>query len=168
MSNVLSIRSRQRTRRVNVRSLRQIILHLLQEQFAGCHYQLAVHLVTAREMARLNERFLRHHGSTDVITFDYSDGESTHAVHGEIFISLPDSVAQARAFNTTWQSELVRYVIHGLLHLRGYDDLEPARRRVMKREENRLLNRVGTRFKLVQLAASAPDSRKSRILNRPS
>ena len=49
---------------------------------------------------------------------------------------------QAREFGTTWQSEVVRYVIHGLLHLRGHDDLKPAERRVMKREENRLLKRV--------------------------
>jgi probable rRNA maturation factor len=68
-----------------------------------------------------------------------------------LFICLDDAVKQAREFRTTWQEELARYVIHGLLHLRGFDDLEPAARRVMKREENRLLRRAGRAFTLAQL-----------------
>ena len=46
---------------------------------------------------------------------------------------------QAKQFKTTWQSEIVRYVIHGVLHLLGHDDRLAAARRRMKREENRLL-----------------------------
>src|SRR5689334_3973530 len=106
-------------------------------------------------MARINQTFLQHEGSTDVITFDHSKtpptrpfdvnspspaaGPGPGPIHGEIFISVPDAVAQAREFGTTWQDELVRYVIHGLLHLLGHDDLQPAARRVMKRAENRLV-----------------------------
>lgn len=103
-------------------------------------------------MARVNQEFLQHEGSTDVITFDH--GSSNQRLHGEIFISVPDAVKQAREFRATWQSELVRYIIHGLLHLRGHDDLQPAQRRVMKREENRLLRRLATTFTLEGIAHS--------------
>jgi probable rRNA maturation factor len=59
---------------------------------------------------------------------------------------------QAREFRTTWQGELARYVIHGLLHLCGHDDLSPKPRRKMKREENRLLRAVSKQFLLSRLA----------------
>ena len=55
---------------------------------------------------------------------------------------------QAKEFGTKWQDEIVRYVAHGMLHLQGYDDLSAAKRKVMKREENRLVKRMGKRFDL--------------------
>ena len=79
-------------------------------------------------------------------------------MHGEIFISVPDAVQQAREFRTTWTEELVRYLIHGLLHLRGYDDLQPALRRVMKREEQRVLRLVAAQFDLREIGRVPPHS----------
>lgn len=75
-------------------------------------------------------------------------------LNGELFICLDDAVKQAREFRTTWQGELVRYVIHGLLHLCGYDDLSPGLRRKMKREENRLVRLVVKKFSISKLARS--------------
>ena len=91
-------------------------------------------------MTRLNQQFLQHEGSTDIITFDH--GSTPERLFGEMFICVAEAERQAKAFGTTWQAELRRYVIHGILHLRGYDDLEPAKRRVMKREENRLVRKL--------------------------
>ena len=65
------------------------------------------------------------------------------------------AVKQAKEFQSSWQSEVVRYVVHGVLHLLGYDDLQPALRRRMKREENRLVRRLAKRFALAQLARPA-------------
>jgi probable rRNA maturation factor len=73
-------------------------------------------------------------------------------LHGEIFLCLDDAVAQARQFDTAWQSELARYLLHGLLHLHGFDDLTPAARREMKRQENRLLRLAERQFPLRRLA----------------
>ena len=130
---VLVLRNRQKDRPLSVPTLRRITLDLLEAMGLGA--ELGVHCVSAREMARVNRRFLGHEGSTDVITFDH--GSTPEHLHGECFICVADAVAQAREFGTTWSEEVVRYVIHGILHLRGYDDLEPDARRVMKREENR-------------------------------
>jgi rRNA maturation RNase YbeY len=129
-------------------------------------------------MARLNEKYLGHSGSTDVITFDHSvagDGRGARnssppgtgncaAIFGEIFISVGDALKQAREFGTSWESEVVRYVIHGVLHLKGYSDLEPAQRRIMKREENRLLRHVQRQFNLKELNSG----RASKWTNAPS
>lgn len=150
MSGTLVLRNRQRVRPVNTRLLRQITLHLLRAEFGAEDFEVCVHLVAAPEMARLNWEFLHHEGSTDIITFDQSEGAAGRLA-GELFICLDDAVKQAREFRTSWQVELARYVIHGLLHLRGFDDQEPADRRVMKREENRLLRRAGREFTLAQL-----------------
>ena len=77
---------------------------------------------------------------------------SAITLHGEIFICLDDAVAQARLFDTAWQSELARYLLHGLLHLHGFDDQTPAARRRMKLQENRLLRLAQRQFPLRRLA----------------
>jgi rRNA maturation RNase YbeY len=73
---------------------------------------------------------------------------------------VADAVKQAGEFKTTWQSEVVRYAVHALLHLRGYDDLQPAKRRVMKREENRLMRELAKRFDLREVERTARETRK--------
>ncbi len=153
MSRTLSLQNRQRVRRVDTRLLRQITLRLLDTELSLDSYELAIHLVGTREMAKVNWDFLQHEGSTDVITFDHSEsGEGLVGLHGELFICVDDAVKQAQEFRTTWQSELARYVIHGLLHLCGHDDLKPEPRRKMKREENRLVRLVAKEFSLSKLA----------------
>ena len=173
----LAFRNRQRVRRVNLRLLRQITGSLLEGLGRAGNYELCIHLVGDEEMARINWQYLQHEGSTDVITFDHSDliQRPTAAVfplssakrrresgrggapvdttlRGEIFICINDAVAQSREFHTTWQSELVRYIVHGVLHLLGYDDLTAAGRRKMKTEEERLLRELTARFPLSKLA----------------
>jgi rRNA maturation RNase YbeY len=130
--------NRQRDQRVSLRSIRRWTLEAL--KLLHTDAELGIHLVTATEMARVNWDFLRHTGSTDVITFDH--GSVPGRLHGELFISVADAMAQARSFHTTWQQELGRYIVHGLLHLAGEDDLEPAARRRMKRRENSLVRRL--------------------------
>ncbi|HEY6168849.1 MAG TPA: rRNA maturation RNase YbeY [Verrucomicrobiae bacterium] len=153
----LLIRSRQRTRAVNLRLLREVTLATLAAQPGVRSFELGIQLVNASEMAAVNETFLDHSGSTDVITFDHSGHASrnTQHLHGEIFICLNDAVAQARQFRTSWQSELARYIIHGILHLRGYDDLTAPARRKMKREEARLLREIARQHPLSRLARRA-------------
>ena len=154
MTQTLAFKNRQCVRRIDTPLLRRISRWLLAESLGVEDYELCVHLVAASEMARVNETFLQHEGSTDVITFDHSESARPHALHGELFICLDDAVKQAREFKTSWQNELTRYVIHGVLHLRGYDDLKPAARRVMKREENRLVRAASREFPLARLAKS--------------
>jgi probable rRNA maturation factor len=151
------IANRQRTKKLNVRLLKQIVGGL----FADLNItegDLGINLVGAKEMAKVNWQFLQHEGSTDVITFDHADGahgKTRPALHGELYVCVDDAVAQAREFRTSWQSEAVRYIIHGVLHLLGHDDLKPALRRKMKKEENRLVRLLAKRFSLAQLSRTA-------------
>jgi probable rRNA maturation factor len=157
LSGSLLITNRQRAIPLNTRLLRTLTKSLLEDLLRLEEFNLAIYTVRGPEMAELNKNFLQHEGSTDVITFDYGEAPtldarpSTLLLHGEIFISIDDAKAQARKFRTSWQSELARYVIHGVLHLRGFDDIRPADRRKMKREENRLLKEIARLFPLSKL-----------------
>lgn len=133
--------SRQSTRRLRLRALRP----LAEEAFAAVadEWDVGVIFIGPRAMARLNRQFLGHSGSTDVITFDY--GSRARRLHGEIFISVADAVTQAAEFRTGWTDELLRYVVHGALHLAGHDDLSLPLRRRMKSAENRIVRRLRAR-----------------------
>ena len=151
MMNELRFFNRQKTRVISMPLLRRITSRLLQQVAPADGYELGVHIVAAPEMARINKHYLQHEGSTDVITFSYCEGQKSGPILGEIFVCVDDAIKQAKEFRTTWQSEVVRYIVHGVLHLLGYDDLKPELRRVMKREENRLVNSLSREFDLGKL-----------------
>ena len=155
----LTIVNRQRTKKINTRLLRQIADELF-AKLKITEAELGLTLVGAKRMALVNRRFLRHEGSTDVITFDHAEKRKAESgkqekLHGELFICVDDAVSQAKNFKTSWQAEVVRYVVHGVLHLLGHDDLKPDLRRKMKREENRLVRHLAKRFALAQLSRAA-------------
>ncbi len=155
-ARTLNIRNRQRRLRLDVRRFRQMADYAVELRLGKRAFELSIFIVGAAEMARINLKHLQHEGSTDVITFPYSDAGSAESLVGDIFICIDDAIQQARSFKSTWQSELVRYFIHGLLHLEGYDDLTPAKRRIMKREENRLVRHLTGIFPLNRLRLKSP------------
>ncbi len=147
----LYLRNRQRTRPVNLRLLRNIAAALI-AQTCPEDFRVGILLVGAPEMTRLNEGFLKHAGSTDVLAFGYTAAESK-SLHGEIFICVDEALRQARRFKTTWQKEIVRYLAHGLLHFQGHEDGSAVKRRQMKAVENSLVDAMARQFSLSQLAA---------------
>jgi probable rRNA maturation factor len=153
VSNSVSVQNRQRRRKLDTRLLRVITRCLLSDALQVQTYQLAVYVVAPDEMTHLNETFLKHKGSTDVLTFDYSEDAGATSVLGEIFVCAEEAVIQSARFRTDWRSELVRYVVHGTLHLLGYDDHRQASRRKMKRMENLTLKRLAGRFDLKKLSS---------------
>jgi rRNA maturation RNase YbeY len=162
--SVLQFLDRQKVRDFDRRLFRRIARALLEELLGRTQYELGVHLVGAREMATINETFLGHQGSTDVITFNHGDGDGAELLHGEIFICVDEALIQARRFRVSWQTEAARYLVHGLLHLEGLDDAQPRLRRAMKRRENNLLKELSRRFDLGRLSRrkQAADSHERR------
>lgn len=151
------IANRQRVKKINSRLLKEIVATALGEM-AIEHCELEINLLGAKEMAALNETFLKHEGSTDVITFDYFEGKKLRrniGIAGEIFVSIDDAIAQSKQFKTKWQSEIVRYVVHGILHLLGHGDLKPQLRRKMKHKENLLVRKLAKKFSLAQIGGGS-------------
>ena len=88
------------------------------------------------EILKVNRQFLSHDYYTDIITFDYSH---KNRVGGDIFISLDTVRSNARERNISYQEELYRVIVHGLLHLCGIDDKGPGEREIMEQNENKAL-----------------------------
>jgi probable rRNA maturation factor len=90
---------------------------------------IEVVLISDRRMSELHRRFMQVSGPTDVITFQ----------HGEICISVETARRQAKAFGTSVEHELRLYLVHGLLHLHGLDDHEPAGRKRMQTIQKKIV-----------------------------
>lgn len=88
------------------------------------------------EILRVNREFLRHDYFTDIITFDYSHRDR---VGGDLFISLDTVRSNALELGVSYDSELLRVIVHGLLHLCGIDDKGPGEREIMEANENAAL-----------------------------
>lgn len=88
------------------------------------------------KILEVNVQYLGHDYFTDIITFDYCEGDS---ISGDLFISLDTVRSNAEKFGKTYEEELHRVIIHGVLHLCGINDKGPGEREVMEAEENKAL-----------------------------
>ncbi len=103
---------------------------------------ITVVFVDDRTSRRLNRRFLGHDRPTDVIAFPL--GEEPN-LEGEIYVNLDKARRQARTFQVTAANETARLIIHGTLHLLGYDDRTRAKARRMKAREDFLVSQLAGR-----------------------
>lgn len=85
----------------------------------------------------INQRFLQHDYFTDIITFDYSEGDR---ISGDLFISVDSVRENSLEYGTEFEDELHRVIVHGILHLIGYDDHTEEDVRVMRAKENYYLS----------------------------
>lgn len=99
---------------------------------------LEINFINSVEIHLLNKKHLNHDYTTDIITFDYSD--DFESLDGELFISVDDAKSNSKKYKVTLNEELARLVIHGILHLLGYDDQITTDKIIMKRMENKLLS----------------------------
>lgn len=109
----------------------------------GAPRELSVMIVTDATMARLHKQFLNIAGPTDVLTFEIERTGKGKVVSGEIVVCLGEARRQARERKIPASHELLLYVVHGMLHLSGFDDVTRAGYEKMHREEDRILTRLG-------------------------
>ena len=92
--------------------------------------------VNDEKILEVNNEYLGHDYYTDVITFDYCEG---NILNGDIVISLDTVRSNAEKFGKTYEDELYRVIIHGVLHLCGINDKGPGEREIMEENENKAL-----------------------------
>lgn len=129
---MIPVSNRQRRVAVTSRELRAVVAAVFAGESAGAP-DVTVSVVDDAAIAELNERFLAHAGPTDAIAFSYADDPAPDGVRGEVVVSAETARREARARGLDPREELLLYVAHGTLHLLGWDDDTPARRRAMNR-----------------------------------
>jgi len=144
----VEISDRQKVLRVAAEPLKRLMRRALAAE-GVVQAELSILLVDDRRMAKLHEQWLGIPGPTDVITFDLSESgsaaprEAPAGLHGDIVVSAETARRTARQLGWTPRQELILYLLHGLLHLTGYDDILPADRRRMRAREKSLLQQLG-------------------------
>ena len=102
---------------------------------------ISVALLDDKEIHAANKKFLDHDEPTDVITFPLD--EEKNKLTGEILIGVGVARRHAKNARHLLKHELTLYLIHGLLHLCGFDDMDPASRKKMRKRERFYLSRLG-------------------------
>jgi probable rRNA maturation factor len=150
----IEVANPQRDVRLDVRQLRRVAEQTLRaEQVQSAEISIA--LVDDAEIWRVNKQFLNHDYPTDVVSFlsEVSDPPTRAAsnprrqprgagktLSGEIVIGAAYAAREAADYGWATQDEVILYLVHGLLHLCGYDDLSPPEKRIMRRREDAILN----------------------------
>ena len=98
--------------------------------------EIAYIFCSDEKILEMNRQYLQHDYYTDIITFDYCEG-NRHS--GDLFISLETVKTNSEQFNTPYEEELHRTIIHGILHLCGINDKGPGEREIMEAAENKAL-----------------------------
>jgi rRNA maturation RNase YbeY len=119
----------------NKKIVTQWILETIKNEKKECG-KIAYIFCSDNYLLDLNQRFLKHNTYTDIITFDYSEGK---ILNGEIYISIDRVKENAQNFEVDFETELLRVIIHGALHLAGYKDKTKEQKEKMRKKEDQYL-----------------------------
>lgn len=130
---------------------------------SGISGTLSVSFVSGTEMAEINSDYVGHEGLTDVICFDYRESKcelpqedgAGPAVEVEIIICPAVAMREADKRGLPYSREVVLYLVHGLLHAAGEDDLKPELKRIMRRRELKTINELAKHFDFAEVFPDA-------------
>jgi len=142
----IRISDRQKKFRIHNKQIEQLCQQVLSGENADSALQLDISIVTDEEIARLNESYLHHIGYTDVISFpQLTPGEQppdTPYMLGDVVVSPERALDQSRQYHTSFNQEFGLYIIHGILHLLGFDDQEQDAKDLMEKHQNLWFNKL--------------------------
>ena len=124
----------------NKRKIRDWVLQVLKSENKPDIESVNIILCSDRNLLDINRKFLRHDYLTDIITFTYSSADNS--LEGELYISIERVKENSRDINITVGRELNRVIVHGILHLCGYNDKRNEEKEFMHGLENRYLQLI--------------------------
>ncbi len=136
----IDIANRQTLLTLDEPPIRQAVEAILADLAVG-DTTISVAVVDDAAISKLNEEFLHHQGPTDVLSFVLEQGDGL--LEGEVVVSAETAQRTAPQFGWSAAEELLLYVIHGTLHLAGYDDATPQQQATMRDRETEYLARLG-------------------------
>ena len=135
-------------RGISASSVQRTVQAALKAQRAA-DQSVSVYITTNREIRKMNKKYLKHDYATDVISFGLSDVVGNgHArslrgqVLGDVVVSADFARAYAKKNGIAFREELARYLVHGTLHLLGYDDQKPADYKKMHKRQEEILKKI--------------------------
>lgn len=117
--------------------VRKVIAATLEKEKAGTD-RLGVRITDDRTIRLINQKFLKHDWTTDVISFGFDEP----GILGDVVVSVETARRLARELKIPFDHELSRYLVHGALHLLGYDDKTPAARKKMHRRQEWIVKKL--------------------------
>lgn len=148
MSYSIKIHNQQKCISLNQFHIKKIVQKILEEEEL-LQVDLSVVIVTDRKIHEINKKFLNHDFPTDVVTFDLFDEELSRKrkfqiknIDAEIYVSAVTAARKAREFGLDPEQELLLYIVHGILHLIGYDDHTAIDRKRMREKEKEVLKYI--------------------------
>ena len=113
---------------------------------------ISISFVGPRTIARINKKFLGHIGLTDVISFDYRESDNIYQdneITSELIVSPDMALMEAsKRRDSSFAYEMTLYLVHGILHIAGENDLSPKERTKMKRKEKQIIKKLQNEFSL--------------------
>lgn len=133
----ISVINRQKVLPIKKPSVRAVVQEFLELESIPCE-QMGIYFVTMKEICRLHDQFFNDPSPTDCITFPIDlDPATPDRYLGDIFIAPEAALAYPDPYEET-----TLYLVHGLLHLIGYDDLDPTEKKKMRRKEKSCMRRL--------------------------
>lgn len=164
MNKEISLVNRQRKFQIYFRRIRPMVYFFLDDCLKLSDWNLTVVFLGPKSIEKWNQEHLQHAGPADILTYDYSGNPETKldskSISGELLICPQVAFEVAPQYDKSWPNELSRYIIHGILHLLGYDDIEPGDRKVMKLAENKWMRLLEKKFDLDNIGTYTNDSNK--------
>lgn len=119
------------------------VTNALSERIAGMAGKLNLKFLGEKQMIELNQRYASNPEATDVLTFDYREGGESSEEIGDIAICLPIARAQAKSANIPLEHEIAWLLLHGALHLAGYDHVNKSEQAKMELSQLDIAKKVG-------------------------
>lgn len=139
------IANQQKIKRINIISIFIILKDIF--SFLGMpRASVSVLFCDNKFIRKLNRKFFKKTNATDVISFPLRDKIFPQYL-GEIVVSVEEAVSASKIYANTWQKELTLYLVHGVLHTLGYDDMEKKERAVMERKQEAILLKIINKHK---------------------
>ena len=133
----ITITNRQKSLGIDRRRMRRAVQAVVRD--AGiAEAQIGIAVVDDPTIAELHARYMNDRAPTDVLSFMLE--RSDQSLEGEIVVSADTAIASAPEYGVTAGEELLLYVIHGALHLVGYNDIAPRQRAIMRSQEKKYLD----------------------------
>ncbi len=124
---------------INENTIEKVVINVLNSEKRDA--RLSIALVDNGEIKKLNKRFLDSNEITDVIAFPLSDNEDS--LNGEIVVSVERALEVASKTKSDVEGEIILYIIHGILHLLGFDDHDEGDAEIMHEKEAKILASLG-------------------------